>query len=269
MSAALYRGLVRHTRLRPQRHALRYSIFMVLADLQRLEDAARGLRLFSLERFNLFSLYTRDHGDGSTAPLREQIAAHLQHGGIAWDGGPIRMLFMPRMLGYAFNPLTVYYCHRRDESLAAIVYEVHNTFGERHSYLLAVNSGGKIVHQDAQKCFYVSPFMDMAMRYRFTLAVPDAHLQLAIAGDDADGPLIATSFNATRSAFSDGNLLRACASAPLLGLKVIAGIYWEAFKLWRKGIALRRRPAPPAEAVSFAPDPQPVLHSPEALHPAG
>ena len=246
---------------------------MLLLDLDEIDALDARLRLFSRDRLNLVSFHNRDHGDGSDVPLRTQVANLLQMHGLDWDGGPIRMLAMPRVLGNAFNPITVYYCHRRDGGLAAMLYEVNNTFGQRHSYLLPVDRVARhaqTIHQSCDKRFYVSPFMDMQMRYRFAVRRPDENLSLTIDGSDGEGQLIATSFGARRRELSDRQLLAACLRAPLLGLKVLGGIHWEALKLWRKGVALRPRPAPPFESVSASPRATsgPAAHIPEEQRPA-
>src|SRR5262249_48726005 len=130
--SAIYAGTVMHQRLRPRRHRLRYRVFSLLLDLDELDEVAARLRLLSRNRFNLFSFFDRDHGDGRREPLRMQIERRLAAAAIAPDGGAIRLLAMPRVLGYVFNPLSVYFCYRRTGVLAAVVYEVNNTFGERH-----------------------------------------------------------------------------------------------------------------------------------------
>ncbi len=264
---ALYRGEVRHLRLRPRRHELRYSVFMLLLELDQLEATARRLKLFSLDRRNLLGLHQADHGDGSRTALRVQIATRLQDSAISWDGGPIRMLFMPRVLGYAFNPLTVYYCHQRDNRLAAVLYEVHNTFGERHSYLLGVSGEGEPFRQQIDKRFYVSPFLGMEMDYHFEVWLPNKVLRLAIRGEDAAGTLITTSFVARQYPLDDRELLKALLAFPFLGLKVWGGIHLEAFKLWRKGIALNLRPPPPQDELTLEEEPRPDGRSPQEPHP--
>ena len=265
--SALYRGEVRHLRLRPRRHELRYSVFMLLLELDQLEAITRSLRLFSVDRRNVLSLHQPDHGNGSSTPLRAQIAARLQDSGLGWDGGPVRMLFMPRVLGYGFNPLTVYYCYQHDDRLAAVLYEVHNTFGERHFYLLPVTGAGEPFRQQIDKRFYVSPFLGMEMDYHFEVWLPNKVLRLAIRGEDDTGTLIATSFLARRHPLNDRELLKALLAFPFLGLKVWGGIHLEAFKLWRKGIALNTRPEPPHEDLTLGAWPRPVGHSPEGPHP--
>ena len=136
LRSGLYTGRVGHTRLRPRRHALSYGVFMLLLDLDEAAELARRLRWFSLGRFNLLSFHARDHGDGSDTPLRVQVERHLAAAGLAADGGAIRLLCLPRVLGYVFNPLSLYFCYRRSGELAAILYEVSSTFGERHTYLI-------------------------------------------------------------------------------------------------------------------------------------
>jgi DUF1365 family protein len=247
--SGLYSGTVVHARLRPTRHRLRYRIFFLLLDLDELPHLR--LRLLAHNRFNLFAFHDRDHGDGGGTALRAQIEVHLRAAGYQVDGGAIRVLAMPCLLGYAFNPLTVYFCHRRDGSLMAVLHEVNNTFGERHSYLLPVeDQGTDVIHQSCMKCFYVSPFMDMAMTYHFRIVPPAARVVVAIETRDADGPVLEAVFAGRRQELTDGALLRAFVAYPLLTLKVVAGIHWEALKLWRKGTRLRPRPLPPANLVT-------------------
>ena len=248
--SAIYAGEVTHRRLRPRRHRLRYSIFYLLIDLDEIDRLPRSLRLFSHNRFNLFSVNDRDHGDGSEATLRQQVQCHLRDAGIE-AGGPIRLLTMPRILGYVFNPLSIYFCHRTDESLAAILYEVNNTFGQRHNYLIPVAAGSNgVIRQQSPKSLYVSPFMTTDMNYFFAVAPPAESLAVSVAGHDVEGPLIVARLVATRRALTDASLLRAFLIYPLLTLKVIAAIHWEALLLWLKGIRPQHRPPPPDRAVT-------------------
>ena len=133
-ASAIYAGLVTHLRLRPRRHALRYRLFQLLIDLDDLPKLDRHLRLFSRGRFNLISFHDKDHGDGR-GDLRAYVEGVLKDAAIPFDGGAIRILCLPRVLGYVFNPISLYFCHARSGALRAILYEVNNTFGQRHSYL--------------------------------------------------------------------------------------------------------------------------------------
>jgi DUF1365 family protein len=250
VNSALYRGQVMHHRLRPREHTLRYRVFWMLLDLDELDQMSRSLRFFSRNRFNLMGFHDADHGDGSETPLRVQATRLLERRGVDIGSGAIRLLTMPRVLGYVFNPISLYYCHRPDGALAAMIYEVTSTFRERRAYVLPVApEDGRVgrIDQATGKGLYVSPFMDMDMRYAFKGSVPDDRLELAIDGLDSQGLLIATAMRGRRRALSDRAVLAAMAAMPLLTIKVVAAIHWEALKLWLKGVPLTRKP--PAEAI--------------------
>jgi len=249
-ASGLYPGLVHHARLKPHRHRLSYRIFMLLLDLDELPALDRERRLFGHNRGALLSFHDKDHGDGS-GPLRPQIERRLAEAGLP-TGGPIRILCMPRVLGFVFNPLSEIFCHAPDGRLVAIVHQVSNTFGERHSYLLPVDGGDDgEVRQACAKRLYVSPFMDMDLNYDFDIVPPGERVRVGILTADAEGPILIASFAGERRPLTDANLLEAWLAHPLLTLKVVADIHWEALKLWRKGMRLRKKPTPPAEAFTI------------------
>lgn len=253
-ASALYRGQVMHRRLRPKAHRLMYRVFWLLLDLAEVDRLDRRLRLFSLNRFNLLSFHECDHGDGSGAALRPQIEAWLNRAAIDVAGGPIRLLTMPRILGYVFNPISIYYCHQADGRLAAVVYEVTSTFGVRHVYVIpvpAVDQAAGLIRQGAAKALYVSPFMGMEMDYAFRGHAPGPRLDMTIDGLDTQGLLITAALSAERRPLEDRELLSATAAMPLMTLKVMASIHWEALKLWSKGIGLTRQPPPAPEPVTI------------------
>ena len=194
--------------------------------------------------------------DVSASPLRAQVEAAMAAAGLAPDGGPIRLLCMPRVLGHAFNPLSVFFCHRRDGSLAAMLYEVNNTFGQRHSYLIPVESpAGRTIRQQCAKAFYVSPFMGMDITYDFRIVPPGDTAVVVVNGDDAEGRVITAAFAGRRRALTDKALLGLVARHGLLSLKVLGAIHWEALKLWLKGLRLQPRPAPPSHPVTIVTSP--------------
>lgn len=252
LRSALFEGEVVHQRFAPRRHRLRYGVFQMLFDLDEIPDMDRRLRLFSHNRFNALSFHDSDHGDGDGTPLRAYVERILAEADVRLEGGRIALLCMPRILGHVFNPLSVYYCHHADGRLAAMIYEVNNTFGQRHTYLIPAGAGdGRTVRQACDKDFYVSPFMDMDMRYEFRLAEPGATVATAINGRGPDGGLlIFASFTGERRELTDAALARALAAHPFMTLGVVAAIHWEALKLVLKGIRLRDRPPPPAGAVT-------------------
>jgi DUF1365 family protein len=254
LHSALYQGVVVHQRFKPTGHRLRYRIVSLLIDLDELPDLSRRFRLLSIDRFNLFSIRQSDFGPGTPSGLRDWVAAQCMAAGIPADGA-IRLLAMPRVLGHAFNPLSVFFCYRADGGLAATLYQVNNTFGERHSYLIPAPSGTTMIRQSCRKTFYVSPFMPMEMEYRFRVVPPAQRVSVVIdglsGGLSGQGRLITASLSGRRTDLSDGALLRAFLGAPALGLKVVGGIHWEALKLWRKKVGFHTKPAPPADPITI------------------
>ncbi|NNC90965.1 MAG: DUF1365 domain-containing protein [Acidimicrobiia bacterium] len=252
LNSALYVGKVGHTRLRPFHHDFEYRIYTLVLDLDELPAISRRLRLFSYNRFNLFALFDRDHGGRDGSGLRAWVDSQLAAAGIDLAGGPVRLLSFPRVLGYTFDPLSIWYCYHADGSLRAVLHEVKNTFGEQHVYLVPID--GDLEHQFAKELF-VSPFMDMDATYSFTLTLPDQRLSVGILQSDADGDLLRASVRASRLELSDRHLLRVFMTHPLLTLKVIGAIHWQAWRLWRKGGQYRRRPLAPTHPVTVVDPP--------------
>ncbi|MGV8930330.1 MAG: DUF1365 domain-containing protein [Brevundimonas sp.] len=254
-ASALYVGEVVHQRARTIDHRLRYRLWMVLADLDELDGLQHRLRLLGRSRFGLITLRASDHGDRSSRPLRAQVEGHLAEAGIDIAGGPIRLLTMPRILGYGFNPISVFFCHTPDGALAALLYEVTNTFHERHAYLVAVpaDQAGP-VRQTVEKQLFVSPFMDRDLTYDFTVRPPGEAVSVIVAVRRGDTPILTASFAGRRRPLTDGQLLRAFVTHPLLTWKVTLGIHWEALKMMVKGARYRHRGAPPEQAVTVGHD---------------
>lgn len=242
--SCLYFGEVMHHRFRPARHRFVYRVFSLLLDLDEIPALAQRLYVFGHNRFNLFAFHDRDHGFRDGSPVRPWVEQQLRGAGIVCDATKIFVLCFPRIFGYVFNPLTIYWCHDAGGVLRAIVYEVKNTFGEQHAYALPVRSAlpGDAIRQNADKGFYVSPFIGMSARYEFRLQAPEARLSVAIRESDEGGALLVATHVGQRRPLSDGGLLRAFFAFPLMTLKIIAGIHWEALRLWRKGVALVPRP---------------------------
>jgi DUF1365 family protein len=260
LDSCLYIGKVWHRRLRPKQHRLNYRVYSLLCDLDELPTLSLRLRLFSHNRFNLFSVHDRDFGAGDGTALRPWIESQLASAGIQSENIRISLLCYPRLLGYSFNPLSVFFCRRPgDCALVAIFYEVHNTFGERHCYLIPADPTAAVIDQTCEKEFYVSPFIGMAASYRFRVLPPSPigdngnQLSIVINESDAEGPLLDAAFHAKRVLLSDAKLLTLLATHPLMTLKVIAGIHWEALKLWLKGVKLVDRPPPPRRLVTIVP----------------
>ncbi len=241
VASSLYRGSVIHRRLRPRAHYLRYAMFYLLLDLDELPVLAKSLRLLGVERAAPLSFRAADHGDGG-GDLRSWVADQLHTTGLHFDLAAVWLLTLPRIFGYVFNPISIYYCYDPVGDLRATIYEVNNTFGGRHAYVLPVATGADIIQQSCAKKLYVSPFNDVSGGYQFKLLRPGAKLALTIDQSDDDGPLLQASFAGRRSVLTDRQLLGVLLAYPFLTLKVIAGIHWEALKIWAKGVPLHKRP---------------------------
>ena len=260
--ATLYTGRVMHRRLRPFGHRFAYRVFSLLVDIDRIGEVAAGSRLFSHNRFNLFGYHDRDHGPHEVGmrggdSLRRWVESHLDAAGIATGRGRIRLLCFPRVLGYTFNPLSIFFCDDADGRLAAILYEVHNTFGDRHVYLFRIDGAAgagtsrpAVLTHATDKVFHVSPFIDMTPRYRFRLREPGDTLSILIRETDAQGDLLLATLHGEAVTFNDRNLAKLLVTHPLMTLKVMTAIHWEALKLWWKGARYHPRPEPPADGMN-------------------
>ena len=243
-AASLYVGEVMHARLKPMGHRFSYRVMSLLIDLDRLADADRQSALFGVNRAALYSFHEADHGRRDGSSLRAWAQLRVAERGIDLTGGRVLLLCYPRLLGYTFNPLSVYFCYRADGELALLIYEVRNTFGDIHAYVLPVLSGeisDAGVRQQQDKLFYVSPFIEMAMRYHFRVLPPGERVQLRILETDREGPLLAATFNGSRRMLNTKELLRAFFAFPLVTMKIMAAIHWEALRLWLKGARLMPR----------------------------
>lgn len=251
-AAHLYPARVMHRRLVAPFYRFVYRVFYLLLDIDRIAELPRKLRLFSHNRFNLLSFHDRDHGALQAGQLRTWAETLLAENGVQLDGGRIRLLCMPRLFGFAFNPISLWYCEHRDGQLRAVIAEVRNTFGERHCYLLASN-GAPLTYEgphEKEKCFHVSPFFDLVGRYRFTLSEPHERLRVAIQETRESVPIFDGTVAAERRSLTDWNLLKQVLVMPLMTVKVVAGIHWEALKIWLRGGRFHSKPELPNQSVT-------------------
>jgi uncharacterized protein len=247
-AAQLYRGQVMHARMKPKVHRFTYSVFTLLIDVGRLEEAHRAAKLFSVNRFNLFSFRESDHGGQDGSSLFEHACAALSQAGLEAKPARVMLLCYPRVLGHTFNPLSVYYAYDASDQLIGMIYEVRNTFGDMHTYVCPLRAGELTeagLRQTRAKLFYVSPFMDMPMTYHFRLRPPGDDLAVRILETDAAGPILSATFHGHRRPLTSASILAAFLSIPLMTLKVVSGIHYEAMKLWFKGMRFYSRPEPP------------------------
>lgn len=255
-AATLYVGEIMHQRMKPFGHRFRYRVFSLLVDLDRLDEAGRLSTLFSVNRRNLVSFHEKDHVSAGSATLRAYADRLFAETGLG-RADRILLVCYPRILGYVFNPLSVYHAYDGGGALVAMIYEVRNTFGERHSYVCPVGPGEMSesgLRQSRDKRFHVSPFIGMAARYHFRMLPPGAEIRWRILENDHEGPLLSATFSGRQVPLTSASLLTLTARIPFLTFKIVAGIHWEALKLWLKGARYIRRPAPPPEVSVRQPD---------------
>jgi uncharacterized protein len=252
--AALYFGKVMHARLKPFGHRFTYRVMNLLIDLDRLDEADAMSKLFAVDRPALYSFHQRDFGPRDGSCLREFVQRVATAKGIDLTGGKVLLLCYPRLLGYAFNPLSVYFCWQANGDLSLVIYEVHNTFGDMHHYALAVDRSERLaplIRQQQDKLFYVSPFIEDAMRYHFRITPPADTVKIRILETDRQGPLLAATFSGYRRMLTGRALTGAFLLLPLVTLKIMVAIHWQALRLWLKGAKIVARPSMEAKAPAL------------------
>lgn len=234
-----YVGSVVHKRLRPQHHAFQYRVFALCLDVDEIDTMSDRLWLFSRNRRNLLSFFDRDLGRKDGSPVGDFARALLADAGLAHAGRRVELLCYPRLLGFVFNPLSVYFCYDAKDRLAAIIYEVSNTFAERRNYVLpVVHRDGPVVAQACAKAMYVSPFTSPDGTYGFRMLEPGDEVVVGVSLRDDEGPSLKTHFRGARRALSDAAIVGLVARHPLMTFKVVAAIHFQALRLWLKRIPL-------------------------------
>ena len=239
MNSCIYNGEVNHTRFKPIKHFLNYKTFSLFIDLDEIEQLDESISIFSHNKFNIFSFYNKDHGDRDGNCLKKWVISNLQKYKIEGNISKIKILCYPRIFGYVFNPLSIFYCYENDK-LKSIFYEVKNTFNEQHTYIFKIKDGEEI-KQKCKKKFYVSPFMDMETFYNFKLIDPNQRLSVMIKQTDAEGTVLTATQTGYKKEFNFKQLLINFFRYPLMTLKIISSIHFEALLLWKKGAIYRKR----------------------------
>lgn len=254
LASGIYVGRIMHHRMAPKQHRFSYRAFSMLLDIDELPELDLGSLLFGHNRPALLAFHDRDHGPGDGSSLRDWAEGHLASAGIDTSGGPIRILCLPRMFGYVFNPISVWFCHHRNGDLAAVIYEVRNTFGERRCYLIPTGgtpSGDRVIRHRCAKAFHVSPFLPVEGDYHFRLTLPDDNLMLQIQHVMDGKPRLVAIQTGQRTPFGSRGLMRILLRFPAMTVKVFAAIRFEALRLWLKRIPIHDHvPATTPEVLS-------------------
>ena len=239
MNSCIYNGIVYHTRFKPVKHHLKYKTFSLLLDLDEVEILDKKNLIFSLNKFNIFSFYNKDHGERDGKSLKIWVLENLKKFNLDKNVNKIKLLCYPRIFGYVFNPLSIFYCYENN-LLKAIFYEVKNTFNEQHTYIFKIKDNEEIV-QKCKKKFYVSPFMDMETYYNFKLLNPNDKLSVFIKQTDPIGTVLTATQTGEKKEFSSKQLMFNFFKYPLMTIKIISSIHFEALLLWKKGAIYRKR----------------------------
>ena len=234
-NSVIYNGKVIHRRFKPKEHYFKYNVFSLLIDLDELEIIQNKIKIFSYNKFNIISFYETDHGPRDGTSLKKWIIKNLKDIGINNENIQIKLLCYPRIFGYVFNPLSVFFIYDQNSRLISILYEVKNTFGEQHTYIFKTDDDKTIINNCSKK-FHVSPFIEMECHYYFRVLKPSDKISVIIDQSDKDGKLLYASQDGNARKLNEKNLLISYISHPLMTFKIIVAIHYEALKLWLKGI---------------------------------
>jgi len=235
MTSSIYNGTVIHKRFKPKIHFFKYQVFSLLIDLSELKILDQKISFFSYNNFNLISFFDKDHGDRDGSSLIEWVKKNLKENKIISENIKIKLLCYPRIFGYVFNPLSVFYVYDKNEELISILYEVKNTFGEQHTYIFKVENNNLLQH-NCEKKFHVSPFIEMDCNYFFRILKPTEKISVIIDQYQSNEKILYASQDGIRRDFTSSELIRSYLKHPLMTFKIIIAIHFEAFKLWTKGI---------------------------------
>jgi len=236
MTSSIYNGTVIHKRFKPKTHYFKYSVFSLLIDLSELDYLSKKIKFFSHNKFNLMSFYDKDHGNRDGSSLISWVKKNLKDNNIDSENVKIKLLCYPRILGYVFNPLSIFYIYNVDEKLICILYEVKNTFGEQHTYIFKIDNDQNLHQHNCSKKFHVSPFIEMNCKYFFRLLKPGEKISVIIDQYQTDEKILYASQDGNRADFNTKELIKSYVKHPLMTFKIISAIHFEAFKLWVKGI---------------------------------
>ena len=235
INSYIYNGTVIHKRFKPKEHYFKYKVFSLLINLSELEELDKKINFFSLNKFNLISFYEKDHGARDGSSLADWVKQNLKANNIITENIVIKLLCYPRIFGYVFNPLSIFFIYDKDERLVSILYEVKNTFGEQHTYIFKVENNNLLQH-NCEKKFHVSPFIEMNCNYFFRILKPAEKISVIIDQYQSNEKILYASQDGKRSDFTSSELIKSYLKHPLMTFKIISAIHFEAFKLWAKGI---------------------------------
>ena len=250
-NSSIYNGTVIHKRFKPKIHFFKYKVFSILIDISEINLLDKTLKIFSYNKFNIVSFYDEDHGPRDGTSVKEWVIKNLQDNQIDTQDIKIKLLCYPRIFGFVFNPLSIFFIYNKKSELISILYEVKNTFDEQHTYIFKNRENENLIKHTCKKKFHVSPFIEMNCTYFFKILKPGDKISVIIDQYDEEGKLLYASQDGSRVELNNKNLFLSYLKHPLMTFKIIAAIHFEAFKLWIKGIKFIKKKLKIKNNISF------------------
>ena len=250
-NSSIYNGTVIHKRFKPKIHFFKYKVFSILIDISEINLLDKTLKIFSYNKFNIISFYDEDHGPRDGTSVKEWVIKNLQDNQIDTQDIKIKLLCYPRIFGFVFNPLSIFFIYNKKSELISILYEVKNTFDEQHTYIFKNKENKNTIKHTCKKKFHVSPFIEMNCTYFFKILKPGDKISVIIDQYDEEGKLLYASQDGSRVELNNKNLFLSYLKHPLMTFKIIAAIHFEAFKLWIKGIKFIKKKLKIKNNISF------------------
>ena len=250
-NCSIYNGTVIHKRFKPKVHFFKYKVFSILIDISEINLLHKNLKIFSYNRFNIISFYDADHGPRDGTSVKKWVIKNLKDNQIDTKDIKIKLLCYPRIFGFVFNPLSVFFIYNKKSELISILYEVKNTFDEQHTYIFKSRENENPIKHTCKKKFHVSPFIEMNCTYFFKILKPGDKISVIIDQYDEEGKLLYASQDGSRIELNNKNLFLSYLKHPLMTFKIIAAIHFEAFKLWIKGIKFIKKKLKIKNNISF------------------
>ena len=250
-NSSIYNGTVIHKRFKPKIHFFKYKVFSILIDISEINLLDKTLKIFSYNKFNIVSFYDEDHGPRDGTSVKEWVIKNLQDNQIDTQDIKIKLLCYPRIFGFVFNPLSIFFIYNKKSELISILYEVKNTFDEQHTYIFKNKENENTIKHTCKKKFHVSPFIEMNCTYFFKILKPGDKISVIIDQYDEEGKLLYASQDGSRIELNNKNLFLSYLKHPLMTFKIIAAIHFEAFKLWIKGIRFVKKKLKIKNNISF------------------
>lgn len=237
MNSSLYECRIVHQRVSPRPHSFSYDVFLFALDLDEIDEVARQVGLFSHNRRNVVTFRDDDHLPGASSTLRANVEEFLRERGVLEKPAKILLLTSARIFGYVFNPVSFYICFDAEGKPLCSIPEISNTYGEMKPFFIDESHFiDGTFRQRMTKHFYISPFLELSDELEFSLEPPGEMLRISTDTWRGEERILQAAIRGVRRPLTNGSLARCLFRFPLVTLKIITAIHWEALRLWLKGI---------------------------------